>query len=54
MVFVKLIPRNGGGIHFFVGASLQNVLDDTSNGTEFGGRPMASHKVVSEEVSSRF
>ena len=35
--------------HYFVGADLQSVLDDTKGGTEFGFAKFSSHRKVTEE-----
>ncbi|MFH0873788.1 MAG: hypothetical protein V1846_03025 [Candidatus Komeilibacteria bacterium] len=52
MIFVEFTPKETSPMrrkYFFVGASLEDVLADTSGGTEFGFVTFASHREISEE-----
>lgn len=51
MVFVEFVSKEyptKGSKHYFVGESLQAVLNDTKGGTEFGFAKFSSHKEISE------
>jgi len=45
MVFVKFTKEDGGN-YYFVGQSLEAVLDDTHGGKEFGGIKITSYCTV--------
>lgn len=47
VVFVEFSTSNLGKF-YFAGSDLQSVLDDTKNGTEFGGTKFTSYRLVTE------
>ena len=52
MIFVEFLSSNyptPGAKHHFVGASLQDVLDDTNGGKKFGCAEFLSHREISFE-----
>jgi hypothetical protein len=53
MVYVEftLNPAQGSTVSkdYFVGKTLQDVLNDTNGGTEFGGRTYESYRTISAE-----
>ena len=52
MIFVEFDSPNypfAGAKHYFVGASLDEVLTDTKGGTGFGLAEFSSHREISEE-----
>ena len=57
MIFIEFISTDDsfprGGKHYFVGASLAEVLADTKGGTEFGFTKFTSRRVITEEEEAR-
>ena len=48
MVFVEFTTAGGDKV-YFVGTSLQAILDDTKGGTEFGFMSLSGRREVTEE-----
>ena len=51
MVFVKFFTSHQRFTHYFVGASLDDVLADTHGGTEFGNHTFKGYRIISEKTA---
>lgn len=51
MIFVKFYSKNPNDTRYFVGATLQDVLDDTNGGKSFGHSTFNNYKVISEKTA---
>jgi hypothetical protein len=49
MIFIEFTLSDKCTKDYFVGASYNDVMTDTQNGTEFGSNSYSSHREITEE-----